>query len=71
MVSNTGIGASALAAIFFSGIVAAELPATVEGSASEGLIQIATTGNPEGLNAELGGEITSSALLRRLLAKRH
>ena len=31
------------------------LPTTVMGTASAGLIQLATTGNPEGLYAELGG----------------
>ncbi len=49
-------------AVLSSGAVA-ELPAAVQGGASEGLIQIATTGNPEGLNAELGGEVTDSTVI--------
>jgi len=40
--------------------LAAGLPATVTGEASAGLIQLATTGNPEGLHKEIGGKITSS-----------
>jgi len=39
------------------------LPPTVTATASAGLIQLATTGNPEGLQAELGGEITESAVI--------
>ena len=39
------------------------LPEFVQGTASEGLIQIATTGNPAGLHAEVGGEIVSSDLI--------
>ena len=39
------------------------LPPTVTGTASAGLVQIATTGNPEGLHAELGGEITDSNVI--------
>lgn len=42
---------------------AADLPDTVTGTASAGLIQIATTGNPEGLHRELGGRIEPSSLV--------
>lgn len=52
---------SALSVIASAASVA--LPATVEGPASAGLIQIATTGNPEGLNAELGGDVTESSII--------
>lgn len=38
----------------------AGLPAPVTGKASAGLVQLATTGNPEGLHEEIGGNITSS-----------
>jgi hypothetical protein len=43
----------------------AELPATVTGMASPGLVQLATTGNPEGLHGELGGEIEDSEIVGR------
>ena len=42
---------------------AGDLPATVTGEASAGLIQIATTGNPEGLHSELGGEVKESTII--------
>lgn len=45
--------------------IAAELPSTVKGIASAGLISLATTGNPAQLQKELGGEIVSSAMLRQ------
>jgi len=35
----------------------------VTGEASAGLIQLATTGNPEGLHKEIGGKITSSEVV--------
>lgn len=41
----------------------AELPATVTGKASTGLIQISTTGNPEGIHEELGGTIEKSEVI--------
>jgi len=44
-------------------INSAELPATVTGTASPGLIKIATTGNPEGLYSELGGKIEDSGII--------
>lgn len=43
--------------------LAADLPETATGKASAGLIQIATTGNPEGLHAELGGEVVASSVV--------
>ena len=55
----TGAVAFAMASSTFG----AMLPETVQGQASAGLIQIATTGNPEGLNAELGGEVTESSVI--------
>lgn len=57
------IAVTGLSLALLSGAAFAELPATVQGSASAGLIQIATTGNPEGLNAELGGEVTDSTVI--------
>ena len=47
----------------------AELPETVKGTASAGLIQIATTGNPEGLHRELGGTIEDSAIVGRTVGQ--
>jgi len=55
----TGIAALSMASAVFG----AMLPDTVKGQASAGLIQIATTGNPEGLHAELGGEVTESSVI--------
>lgn len=60
-----------LASVFVTGFslllagtaLAAALPDTVTGTASAGLIQIATTGNPEGLHGELGGQIVSSGVI--------
>lgn len=55
---------TSLAPLFvIASTASAALPATVQGEASAGLIQIATTGNPEGLNAELGGEVTESSVI--------
>lgn len=42
---------------------ASGLPEAVTGKASAGLIQIATTGNPEGLHREIGGEIRDSSVV--------
>ena len=63
MTGKAIIGATGLLLAVLSGVVFAELPATVQGTASAGLIQIATTGNPEGLNAELGGEVADSTVI--------
>jgi len=43
--------------------LAADLPGPVTATASPGLVQIATTGNPEGLQRELGGEIVASTVV--------
>jgi len=42
-----------------------ELPATVMGKASEALVTLATTGNPDPLQAELGGTVMSSEELQK------
>ncbi len=44
---------------------AAELPASVAGKASDALVTLATTGNPEPLHAELGGTVISSEDLQK------
>jgi tRNA-binding EMAP/Myf-like protein len=43
----------------------ADLPATVTGVASEGLILLATTGNPDPLQKEIGGQIVASSELEK------
>ena len=42
-----------------------ELPAAVMGKASEALVTLATTGNPDPLQAELGGTVMSSEELQK------
>lgn len=42
-----------------------ELPAAVMGKASEALVTLATTGNPDPLQAELGGTVMSSEDLQK------
>ncbi len=44
---------------------AADLPASVTGKASDALVTLATTGNPEPLHAELGGTVISSEALQK------
>lgn len=44
---------------------AADLPASVIGKASDALVTLATTGNPEPLHAELGGTVISSEELQK------
>lgn len=44
---------------------AAELPASVSGKASDALVTLATTGNPEPLHTELGGTVISSDDLQK------
>lgn len=44
---------------------ATDLPASVAGKASDALITLATTGNPEPLHAKLGGTVISSEDLQK------
>ncbi len=44
---------------------AADLPASLSGKASDALVTLATTGNPEALHTELGGEVISSEELQK------
>ncbi|MFM1886610.1 MAG: hypothetical protein RL026_1767 [Pseudomonadota bacterium] len=58
--------ATALAIVLASGAIAAqagELPNTVKSTASAGLITLATTGNPNDLQKELGGEVVKNEVL--------
>lgn len=43
----------------------AELPASLAGQASDALVTLATTGNPDPLHAELGGTVISSEALQK------
>ena len=43
---------------------AANMPAAMSGGASDALVTLATTGNPDPLHAELGGKVISSAELQ-------
>lgn len=44
--------------------IVGELPANVTGTASKALIKLATTGNPDALHTELGGDVISSKALQ-------
>jgi hypothetical protein len=65
--SQTILNASmaALALAFASPGYAADLPASVSGKASDALVTLATTGNPEPLHTELGGTVISSEELQK------
>ena len=43
---------------------AANMPTSMSGGASDALVTLATTGNPDPLHAELGGKVISSAELQ-------
>lgn len=59
------IAATALMLAFTAPGYAAELPASVAGKASDALVTLATTGNPEPLHTELGGTVISSEELQK------
>lgn len=61
---NLSIGA-ALVMAFAAPSYATDLPASVSGRASDALVTLATTGNPEPLHAELGGTVISSDDLQK------
>jgi hypothetical protein len=48
----------------------ADLPATLSGKASDALVTLATTGNPEPLHSELGGTVISSGDLQQKASAR-
>jgi hypothetical protein len=56
---------AALVLAFASPGYSADLPASVTGRASDALVTLATTGNPEPLHAELGGTVISSDDLQK------
>lgn len=49
--------------------LAADLPEPVTGVASAGLVQLATTGNPDGLHRELGGRIEASSVIAETVGR--
>lgn len=57
--------ATALLLTFTGPVYAVELPATLSGKASDALLALATTGNPDLLHAELGGTVISSEDLQK------
>lgn len=61
---NGSLAATLLLAFAMPGH-ATELPASVAGKASDALVTLATTGNPEPLHAELGGTVISSEDLQK------
>ncbi|UVT20266.1 MAG: hypothetical protein H8K03_21270 [Nitrospira sp.] len=65
--SQTILNASmaALMLAFAAPGYAADLPASVTGKASDALVTLATTGNPEPLRTELGGTVISSDDLQK------
>lgn len=62
---NASIAATALVLAFALPGYAADLPASVTGKASDALVTLATTGNPDPLHAELGGSVISSDDLQK------
>jgi hypothetical protein len=62
---NLFIAATALMLAFTAPGYAADLPASVTGKASDALVTLATTGNPEPLHTELGGTVISSDDLQK------
>lgn len=56
---------AALVLAFAMPSYAADLSASVAGKASDALVTLATTGNPEPLHAELGGTVISSEDLQK------
>lgn len=60
-----GLLAASFMLVFALPGYAAELPASVAGKASDALVTLATTGNPEPLHAELGGTVISSEDLQK------
>jgi hypothetical protein len=56
---------AALVLVFASPGYSADLPASVTGKASDALVTLATTGNPEPLHTELGGTVISSEELQK------
>lgn len=66
--NGNGMSASLVAALVLAlagPSYSAELPASLSGKASDALVTLATTGNPDPLHAELGGTVISSEDLQK------
>lgn len=66
--NRNGVKASLAAALvltFAGSGHAADLPASLSGKASDALVTLATTGNPDPLHTELGGTVISSEDLQK------
>jgi len=66
--TRTGLKASLAAALvltFAGSGHAADFPASLSGKASDALVTLATTGNPDPLHTELGGTVISSEDLQK------
>jgi hypothetical protein len=57
--------AAAMVLVLAGPSYSAELPASLAGKASDALVTLATTGNPDPLHAELGGTVISSEDLQK------
>jgi hypothetical protein len=66
-VLNASMAAALVLAFAIPGY-AADLPASVAGRASDALVTLATTGNPDPLHAEIGGRVISSEALQKKAA---
>ena len=56
---------AALVLVFALPSYASDLPAAIAGRASDALVTLATTGNPEPLHSEIGGTVISSEDLQK------
>src|SRR5688572_4990211 len=56
---------AALVLVFALPSYASDLPAAIAGKASDALVTLATTGNPEPLHSEIGGTVISSEDLQK------
>jgi hypothetical protein len=56
---------AALVVVFALPSYASDLPAAIGGRASDALVTLATTGNPEPLHSEIGGTVISSEDLQK------
>jgi hypothetical protein len=56
---------AALVVVFALPSYASDLPAAIAGRASDALVTLATTGNPEPLHSEIGGTVISSEDLQK------
>ncbi len=69
-IRNASMASTAVALVLAFAVPgnAADLPASLAGKASDALVTLATTGNPEPLHAEIGGTVISSEELQKKAA---